>query len=69
MNLYDGYLSTTLYVVDDIRMTDKKKLKSKRCFQSVPLSVSVDIRMSKAVDDDKMGTEFPVDSTGKKLLL
>ncbi|KAG1946701.1 POU domain, class 2, transcription factor [Pimephales promelas] len=24
---------------------------------------SVDIRMSKAVDDDKMGTEFPVDST------
>lgn len=21
--------------------------------------------MSKAVDDDKMGTEFPVDSTGK----
>ncbi len=29
------------------------------------LSVSVDIRMSKAVEDDKMGTELPVDSTGK----
>ncbi|KAK7139402.1 hypothetical protein R3I93_016520 [Phoxinus phoxinus] len=25
--------------------------------------IKVDIRMSKAVDDDKMGTEFPVDST------
>ncbi|KAI2653165.1 POU domain, class 2, transcription factor 2 [Labeo rohita] len=35
--------------------------------QSVSLSfflfVSVDIRMSKAVEDDKMGTELPVDST------
>lgn len=36
-----------------------------KCFQSLSLSVSVDIRMSKAVEDDKMGTELPVDSTGK----
>lgn len=54
------------YVVDGISTIDKKKKLMQEVFSvSFSLSVSVDIRMSKAVEEDKMGTELPVDSTGK----
>lgn len=63
-----GYLSTTLLCGWWFKADWQKsfsKLMPEVFSVGFSLSVSVDIRMSKAVEDDKMGTELPVDSTGK----